>query len=199
MKDCDSINIVFLSVFARSSKFVSYLHRMIIPLHVSDKHQPGDDLLSTCEMANGCEAILKEDGSIHCKDRRICDIPFEFPRYCYDLNMKEYRYVYGACLGHETEAKRGVVKVDMKEENYKAWHKDAADQICAEPILVNGPGYEKEDEGVLLVPVVTINEKDTPYVVVLNAETMEEQGRFLIPQSRIPLGFHAHYVPRSDL
>lgn len=33
---------------------------------------------------------------------------FEFPRYCYDLNMKEYRFVYGAHLGHDKEAKQGV-------------------------------------------------------------------------------------------
>ncbi|KIH56636.1 hypothetical protein ANCDUO_13183 [Ancylostoma duodenale] len=151
---------------------------MIIPINVSEDSQPGDDLLSKYDFANGS---------------------FEFPRYCYDLNMKEYRYVYGAHLGHDKEAKHGVVKVDLSNGTNKVWQKDAGDQLCAEPILVNRPGYVEEDDGVLLVPVVTTNENDTPYVVVLNAQSMEELGRFIIPQSRIPLGFHAHYVPRPDL
>ncbi|EYC06252.1 hypothetical protein Y032_0077g1104 [Ancylostoma ceylanicum] len=187
------------SFIAKDGKFLPFLHRMIIPINVSEDSKPGDDLLSKCEFANGCQAILREDGSIHCVDTRISDISFEFPRYCYDLNMKDYRYVYGAHLGHDKEAKHGVVKVDLSNGTNKVWLKDAGDQLCAEPILVNRPEYVEEDEGVLLVPVVTTNENDTPYVVVLNAQTMEELGRFLIPQSRIPLGFHAHYVPRPDL
>ncbi|PIO61667.1 hypothetical protein TELCIR_16802, partial [Teladorsagia circumcincta] len=71
-----------------------------------------------------------------------------------------------------------VVKVDLKDGTSKTWYKDAEDHLCAEPILVNKPGYSKEDEGVLIVPVVTCREGDTPYVVVLDAETMEEQARY---------------------
>ncbi|VDM65604.1 unnamed protein product [Strongylus vulgaris] len=74
---------------------------------------------------------------------------------------------------------------------------DSEDQICAEPILVNKPGYQVEDEGVLIVPVITTREDDTPYVVIIDSETMQEQGRFIIPQSRIPFGFHAHFTPRQ--
>ncbi|KAK6026060.1 hypothetical protein OSTOST_08023 [Ostertagia ostertagi] len=91
-----------------------------------------------------------------------------------------------------------VVKVDVKDGTSKVWYKDAEDHLCAEPILVNKPDYSKEDEGVLIVPVVTCREGDRPYVVVLDAETMEEQARYVVPQSRIPLGFHAHYTQRSN-
>ncbi|XGW14878.1 hypothetical protein V3C99_000842 [Haemonchus contortus] len=180
------------------SGFKPHLYRMIIPLNVSEKSRPGDDLLSSCEFAGDCKAILREDGSIHCTDMKMCDISLEFPRYCYDLNMRDYRYVYGSCLVHEENEKHGVVKVDLKDNTFKLWSKDAADHLCGEPILVNKPGYSKEDEGVLIVPVVTCREGDVPYVVVLNAETLKEQARFVVPQSRIPLGFHAHYTQRSN-
>ncbi|KAK6745256.1 hypothetical protein RB195_011774 [Necator americanus] len=91
-----------------------------------------------------------------------------------------------------------VVKADLRTGTSKVWLKDAEDQLCAEPILVNKPGYAKEDEGVLIVPVITTRDNDHPYVVILDAETMEEQARFTIPQSRIPFGFHAHYTPSKD-
>ncbi|WKY01636.1 hypothetical protein Q1695_015560 [Nippostrongylus brasiliensis] len=182
---------------SKNSSFRPLLHRMIIPLSVGADCKPGDDLLKNCSFAGDCHAILRDDGSIHCTDMKLCDIIMEFPRYCYDLNMKDYRYVYGACIIHNEDDKHGVVKADLKDGTHKVWYKDNFDQICAEPILVNRPGYSKEDEGVLLVPVVTNNEKDVPYVVVLDAETMEEQGRYIIPQPRIPLGFHSHYVERQ--
>ncbi|KAK6036200.1 hypothetical protein COOONC_26295, partial [Cooperia oncophora] len=92
----------------KESGFKPLLHRMIIPLNVSDESKPGDDLLSSCEFAGDCRAILQDDGSIHCTDMKLSDISLEFPRYCYDLNMRDYRYVYGSCLIHEESEKNGV-------------------------------------------------------------------------------------------
>uniref|UniRef100_A0A183G7U7 Carotenoid isomerooxygenase n=1 Tax=Heligmosomoides polygyrus TaxID=6339 RepID=A0A183G7U7_HELPZ len=198
----------------QNSGFKPYIHRMIIPLSVSDDSEPGDNLLANCEFARDCKAVLRDDGSIHCTDMRICDVSMEFPRYCYDLNMQDYRYVYGSVLFHEESEKPGVcsvvtiryqnplfgliVKVDLKEGNHEVWYKDSADELCGEPILVNRPDYTEEDEGVLIVPVVTTREGESPYVVVIDAATMKEQGRFDIPQSRIPLGFHSHYTSRRQ-
>ncbi|ETN68725.1 retinal pigment epithelial membrane protein [Necator americanus] len=161
----------------RNPNLAPYLHRMIVPMQINENSKPGDDLLTCCSFANGS---------------------FEFPRYCYDLNMKDYRYVYGACILDSKLFKNGVVKADLRTGTSKVWLKDAEDQLCAEPILVNRPGYAKEDEGVLIVPVITTRDNDHPYVVILDAETMEEQARFTIPQSRIPFGFHAHYTPSKD-
>ncbi|KAE9414445.1 hypothetical protein Angca_004438, partial [Angiostrongylus cantonensis] len=158
--------------FRSNPNFEPYLHRMIIPLDVRSDSKPGDNLLESCDFAG--ESI-------------------EFPRYCYDLNMRDYRYVYGSCLVHKPTEKYGVV--DVKDGTYKVWNKDSELQICAEPILVNKPGYTVEDEGVLIVPVVTIPNAHTPYVVILDAQTMDQLCRFLIPQPRIPLGFHSHFVP----
>ncbi|VDN22331.1 unnamed protein product, partial [Cylicostephanus goldi] len=76
----------------RNPNLAPYLHRMIIPLTVSDKRKPDENLLSSCSFANGCKAVLRMDA-------------FDFPRYNYDLNMKDYRYVYGANVfsGNSTE------------------------------------------------------------------------------------------------
>uniref|UniRef100_A0A158PC41 Beta,beta-carotene 9',10'-oxygenase n=1 Tax=Angiostrongylus cantonensis TaxID=6313 RepID=A0A158PC41_ANGCA len=163
--------------FRSNPNFEPYLHRMIIPLDVRSDSKPGDNLLESCDFAGECKAILKDDGSIHCTNRRLCEI-------CSNR-------VPTLLLRFEH-----VVKVDVKDGTYKVWNKDSELQICAEPILVNKPGYTVEDEGVLIVPVVTIPNAHTPYVVILDAQTMDQLCRFLIPQPRIPLGFHSHFVPK---
>ncbi|KJH50358.1 retinal pigment epithelial membrane protein [Dictyocaulus viviparus] len=182
--------------FRKDGKFKPYLHRMVIPVDpVIYNKNLGDDLLVDIDFADGCKAIVKENCYVCCKDRRLCEISMEFPRYCYDRNMQDYQFVYGSCLVHDDTEKYGVVKVDLKNGTYTVWNKDSPQQMCAEPTLVNKPGYTYEDEGVLIVPVVTVPDVDIPYVVILDSKTMDELCRFIIPQTRIPLGFHNHYIP----
>ncbi|RCN50147.1 retinal pigment epithelial membrane protein [Ancylostoma caninum] len=183
---------------AKGTSLLPFLCRMIIPINVSSSSKPGDDLLANCSFAGGCRAVLNEDGSIHCYDAKMSDVSMEFPIYRYDRNSKEYRYVYGSCFIDPDNIREGVVKIDLRNVSSKVWYKDAVDQIAAEPVFVSKPGAAREDEGVLVVPVVTSRAGDQPYVVVIDAETMVEMGRFLIPQERIPLGFHAQYNPRSS-
>ncbi|VDM70962.1 unnamed protein product [Strongylus vulgaris] len=57
----------------RNPNLAPYLHRMIVPLTVSDSSKPGDDLLSSCSFAYGCRAVLKSDDSIHCTDFKMCE------------------------------------------------------------------------------------------------------------------------------
>ncbi|EYC06245.1 hypothetical protein Y032_0077g1103 [Ancylostoma ceylanicum] len=182
----------------KGSSLVPFLYRMIVPMNVKASSKPGDDLLATCSFSGGCRAILKKDGSIHCTDSQMSDVSMEFPIYRCDRNSMEYRYVYGSCFVDPDNTREGVVKTDLKNVSSTVWNKDAVDQIAAEPVFVCKPGAAREDEGVLVVPVVTSRAGHQPYVVVLDAETMVEMGRFLISQERIPLGFHAQYNPRSS-
>ena len=91
---------------------------MIIPLTVSQDAKPGDNLLEKCSFARKCTAILKDDGSVHVTDMRVCEeceflneernsrLAFEFPRYNYDqYNMKDYKYVYGTGVLAESNQK----------------------------------------------------------------------------------------------
>ncbi|KAK6026059.1 hypothetical protein OSTOST_08022, partial [Ostertagia ostertagi] len=112
---------------------------MIIPLNVSDNSKPGDDLLSSCKFAGDCQAILREDGSIHCTDMKLSDIcgALNFPvTNWHDLTIMRLS-IRGCSLWS---------KSTLKMELSKVWYKDAEDHLCAEPILVNKPDYSKEDE-----------------------------------------------------
>ncbi|KIH53817.1 hypothetical protein ANCDUO_16043, partial [Ancylostoma duodenale] len=145
------------------TNLIPLLHRMIVPLSISASSKPGDDLLANCSFAGGCQAILNKDGSIHCTDSKMSDVlclAMEFPIYRYDLNSKEYRYVYGSCFVDPDHIREGT---DLKNVTSKVWCKDAVDQIAAEPVFVSKPDAVREDEGVLVVPVVTSRAGDQPY------------------------------------
>lgn len=88
------------------------------------------------------------------------------------------------------------MKANVKDSTHIVWTKDDSSQMCGEPIFVRNPNGEEEDDGVLIVPVMTTVDGDRPYVVILDATNLEEIARYVIDESRIPLGFHAHYTSR---
>jgi carotenoid cleavage dioxygenase-like enzyme len=49
------------------------------------------------------------------------------------------------------------------------------------------------DSGILICPVLESTSAGDPFVVVLDARTMAEIARGVVP-TRLPMGFHAHYV-----
>uniref|UniRef100_A0A1I7TZ04 Beta,beta-carotene 9',10'-oxygenase n=2 Tax=Caenorhabditis tropicalis TaxID=1561998 RepID=A0A1I7TZ04_9PELO len=176
--------------------FLPYLTRLIIPLAIRDGAQQGENLLKSLKWADGCTATLHEDGVIRLREKRTCDISMEFPRYHWEkINMKEYKYVYGSSvLGTQKSVHLpGIVKADLYNGNHKVWRRENDKQVCGEPIFVPDPNGIEEDDGVLIVPVMTISDGQRPFVLILNAKSVEEIARFTIPEARIPLGFHAFY------
>jgi hypothetical protein len=52
----------------------TYLTRLVLPLHVPDDAQPGDNLLAKYAFAGKCTAVLQEDGAIYLSEERLADI-----------------------------------------------------------------------------------------------------------------------------
>ncbi|CAL2031108.1 unnamed protein product [Caenorhabditis brenneri] len=187
--------------FQNDTIFLPYLTRLVIPLSIPASAKPGDNLLGSLPWAKGYSAILQKDGSIKLTEKRVCDTSMEFPRYHWEkINMKEYKYVFGSTVfGKESENPAGVVKADMVTGKHLIWNRENAHQICAEPVFVPDPNGVEEDDGCLIVPIMTISEKQPPFVLILDAKTLKETARFEIPEDRIPLGFHAFYQNRPGI
>ncbi|CAB60367.2 Beta,beta-carotene 9',10'-oxygenase [Caenorhabditis elegans] len=185
--------------FQYDAKFLPYLTRVIVPMSVSSSAKPGDNLLKSVPWASGCTSILQDDGSIRLTERRVCETSMEFPRYHWEkINMKEYRYVFGSTVFGRIDGNlAGVVKADLKFGNHLIWNRENPHQICGEPIFVPNPEGIEEDDGILIVPIMSSSEKQVPFVLILDAKTLEETARFEIPEARIPLGFHAFYKPKN--
>ncbi|GMS86076.1 hypothetical protein PENTCL1PPCAC_8251 [Pristionchus entomophagus] len=182
----------------KDDDFTPYLHRMIVPLIVPEGAKSGDDLLESLSWAGGCKAELREDGSLWLTDARLSDYSVEFPRYNYDaFNTKHYRFCYGTTvLRGDAEAKNGIVKIDCGAKKTSIWTVDNDNQMTGEPIFVADPDGKNEDDGVLTVPVMTLDGSN-PFVVVLRAIDLGEIARFAIPTDRIPFGFHGHYTTKQ--
>nr|7WH1_A Chain A, Beta-Carotene 15,15'-MonoOxygenase [Caenorhabditis elegans] len=186
--------------FQNDALFLPYLTRVIIPLSIPDGAQPGDDLLKPLGWAKGCSAIFQDDGKIRLKEKRVCDISMEFPRYHWEkINMKPYNYVYGSSVlgAQKSETLPGIVKADLENGDHKVWRRENDKQICGEPIFVPNPEGVREDDGILIVPVMTISDGQRPFVLILEAKNLTEIARYTIPEARIPLGFHAFYQGRT--
>ncbi|PIC43605.1 hypothetical protein B9Z55_004278 [Caenorhabditis nigoni] len=184
--------------FQNDLAFLPYLTRVIIPLSIPTTVTPGQNILEPLDWATGYSAILEADGSIKLTEKRTCDVSMEFPRYHWEkINMKEYKYVFGSTVfGKVNENPAGVVKADLKTGNHLIWNRENEHQICGEPIFVPNPEGVEEDDGILIVPIMTISEKQPPFVLILDAKTLKETARFEIPEERIPLGFHGFYQGR---
>jgi carotenoid cleavage dioxygenase-like enzyme len=125
---------------------------------------------------------------------QLADIPFEMPRINYTShNTKPYRYTYGAGRLRGEDAQdstaSSLVKLDVHTGESRLW----ADQDAypGEPVFVADPARSGEDAGVLL-SVVLDAASETSYLLVLDAQTLQERARALVPH-HIPFGIHGEF------
>lgn len=117
---------------------------------------------------------------------------FEFPRINHQqVGGRSYRFVYGAgsLSGDMNDC---IVKVDVTTGNTVHW--TGAGLYAGEPVFVPQPQRSEEDAGLLLSVVLDVEARSS-FLVVLDAVTLAEYARALVPQA-ITLGFHGNFLPR---
>jgi beta,beta-carotene 9',10'-dioxygenase len=125
---------------------------------------------------------------------QLADIPFEMPRINYSRhNTKPYRYTYGAGRLRGEDARdstaSSLVKLDVHTGESRLWAD--RDSYPGEPVFVADPAGSGEDAGVLL-SVVLHAASESSYLLVLDAETMQERARARVPH-HIPFGIHGQF------
>lgn len=180
---------------------VPRLWRFVFPLQIPADAKEGENVLPRLKFNTKATAVLKGKNWLHCTPEVICDSPFEFPRINYALNGKRYRFLYGTELPDEKHQGTDlfgerVLKIDVESGEVKGWQRDNQFQLPGEPVFVPRPGSTKEDDGVILCPVVSAKQGEWNFLLVLDAETFEELARAEVEPS-VPVGFHGHYLPRK--
>jgi beta,beta-carotene 9',10'-dioxygenase len=106
-------------------------------------------------------------------------------------NAPEYRYIYAVSVNPQTEASfyNQIAKVDIQGKKDHAWYQPCC--YPGEPIFIGRPGREKEDDGIILSVVLDV-EKETSFLLVLDAESFNELARAEIPHP-ILMGYHGAY------
>nr|XP_045001378.1 beta,beta-carotene 9',10'-oxygenase isoform X5 [Jaculus jaculus] len=115
----------------------------------------------------------------------------EFPQINYgQFSGKKYNFFYGCGFRHLVGD--SLIKVDVVNKTLKVWREDGF--YPSEPIFVPVPGAIEEDDGVILSVVITPNQNENNFLLVLDAKNFEELGRAEVPV-RMPYGFHGTFVP----
>lgn len=110
----------------------------------------------------------------------------EFPQINYMYyNARPYRYFYACGFGHVFGD--SLLKMDLEGKKLKVWRH--AGLFPSEPVFVPAPDAKDEDDGVVMSVVITPREKNSSFLLVLDAKTFTELGRAEVPLD-IPYGTH---------
>ena len=112
----------------------------------------------------------------------------ELTRFHYTrCNTRPYRFLYGVSADeNESVFYDRIKKLDVSNDSALTWYQPG--NFPGEPIFVARPGSTEEDDGVLL-SVVLNGEKETSFLLVLNAHDLREIARVNLPVA-VPHGFH---------
>lgn len=123
--------------------------------------------------------------------RIVSNVPIELPRINYaKVNGRPYQYVYGTGVSIPGNFLDNITKIDVNTGQATIWHKE--DHYPGEPVFVERPGAQTEDDG-LLLSIVLDTKAQSSFLLVLDAKDLREIARALVPQ-HICFGFHGQYV-----
>lgn len=172
----------------------SCFKRIVIPLNVADNAPVGVNLITLKD--SKATAMKRKDGSIFLTSDYLTDDPadeksrfeFELPTFNYAKHVaRPYRYAYGCNLQDK------INKIDTVLRSMKIYQ-DPKGNCVGEAIFVPSPNATEEDDGVLLVPVISTDRQSPCYLTILNAQTMQEMARCDVPVSTvIPTSFHGFF------
>lgn len=133
------------------------------------------------------------------RERALDDANTEFPTIHHMRTGQKSRYAYNVHLSDDpTLFFDGIFRYDLETGDI-ARHWFGEDRVGSEAPLAPRPGATAEDDGYLVSFVHDMRE-DRSEVVILDAADIEAGpiARVLLPQ-RVPLGFHAVWVPGEEL
>jgi len=124
----------------------------------------------------------KSTSEVYCQTKSLNpDLPFDFPMINYfQNNGRDYKYVYG--MNQDYNKPSSVIKMDVKNpRNFQEFVYGEIDQVVepGEPIFVARPNAESEDDGVLLVKVLS---DKSDYLSILDAKNLKEVARADLPK-----------------
>jgi len=122
---------------------------------------------------------------------RRYDGGMELPRVPRAVTGRRHRFAYGQAT--HREGQNGLVKVDCETGTAQEWW--AESMYVEEPIPVQRPGGEREDDGVVLATALDVDREQTA-LLVFDAETLTVEARAWLPHAE-PFGFHGRFF--SDI
>ena len=127
--------------------------------------------------------------------RQLSNKLVELPHINYErCNGLPYSYVYAAGNTQDGNWLDDITKINVETSEHLVWYKENC--YPGEPIFVAAPDAKEEDDGILLSVVFDANAYNT-FLLVLDAKTLEEQARAILPEV-VPFSFHGNYFSKSE-
>ena len=141
--------------------------------------------------------VLDLDKQTVVEQRRLSEACIELPHidYAYRHGRNDYRYVYGCGIDPDrrNEFYNQLVKIDLHTGTHQVWRQPGF--YPGEAVFVPHPNRKTEDDGVLLSVVLDVHQGRS-FLLVLDAQTMEERARAFLPHS-ILFGYHGTFFPEQ--
>ena len=113
----------------------------------------------------------------------------ELPTVPPAVRCRPYRYAYGQAT--DREGANGLAKVDVTTGTAQEWWE--AGVYVEEPRMVQRPGADAPDDGVVLAPALSV-EDERALLLVFDASTLTEVARAPLPHHQ-PFAFHGRFFP----
>lgn len=129
--------------------------------------------------------------------QELAQLNCEFPRFNYQKFASNYRYLYTAGWEEDTCFITDLLKWDLQQSTQKIWREDNC--YPGEPLFIAKPKAIEEDDGVV-ISIVLQAVDEYSFLLVLNAQTWEEQARIRLPHV-LPFGLHGNFkfTPSNDV
>ena len=127
------------------------------------------------------------------------DMIFEMPAINYKrFNGKPYQYIYGVNYNSKPFS---IIKIDLAKPlevfEWKFFEDNSEEFLPSEPVFVENPTATSEDDGVLLVMVLTSDKND--FLSILDARTLMEVARCEIPEeTKGAFTFHGFFADKDN-
>jgi len=121
---------------------------------------------------------------------RLYDGGIELPRVPRERVGRQHRYAYGQVT--DREGANGLVKVDCDTGTAQEWWERSV--YVEEPLPVQHPDPDSEDNGVVLATALDV-ERERTTLLVFDAATLDVRARAPLPHAE-PFGFHGRFFRR---
>ncbi|CAM1154775.1 BCO2 (predicted) [Pycnogonum litorale] len=180
-----------------SVPMTSSIKRFVLPVNISRNNL--DDDVGNLKYARA-EYQLLPDSSVYCRPHEInlSGHGFELPQINYKAyNGKSYRFVYGIAKDMDNaDSCVKLIKVNMMTEEIKLWSCD--DMVPSEPIFVAHPQAEDEDEGVILSSLLSSENSNIVYLLILDAKEFTELAKIEFETvSNVPRDIHGIFYHKE--
>ena len=144
-------------------------------------------------------SCTQNDKEIYCKTKFLnSEHAIELPMINYErFNGLPYKYYYS--VGHYKKP-FSIIKMNADDEKYvlkKIYHDDGVNYLPTEPVFVENPNPKSEDDGVLLVMVLS---DKNDFLSVLDAKDLSEIARAEIPENvKGALTFHGFFADQNKM